>query len=237
MVTLMRVLDSVREARLHNCLRSVIGDRAVIRLQRLAAIAVRRSITGLAMVYWSDKAGSHAYTRHYQRHLGHLRRKPVVLLEIGIGGYGDPNWGGASLRVWRDFLQRGEIHGLDYHEKQISERRIHVHQGDQSDPVALRRLSDAHGPFDVIIDDGSHVNAHIRVSFDTLFDDHLKPGGVYVIEDLATAYDPQFGGGPPGHPGTSVELLKSLVDRANHPPLTISGLHVYEHVAFIEKAR
>src|SRR3712207_9439246 len=40
-----------------------------------------------------------------------------ILFEIGIGGYDDPNWGGASLRVWRDFFQRGDIHGLDFYER------------------------------------------------------------------------------------------------------------------------
>jgi 2-polyprenyl-3-methyl-5-hydroxy-6-metoxy-1,4-benzoquinol methylase len=39
------------------------------------------------------------------------------------------------------------------------------------------------GPFDFIIDDGSHVGQHITTSFKMLWQ-HLKPGGYYFIEDL-----------------------------------------------------
>jgi hypothetical protein len=204
-------------------------------MQRMIAPFLRRSLVGLAYVYWSDKAG-HGYTKLYERHLRHLRRRPVKLLEIGIGGYDSPTWGGSSLRTWRDYFFRGEIHGLDIYEKRIDESRIQAHRGDQSDDAFMRRLGAAHGPFDVIIDDGSHVNAHIRASFAALFEDHLRPGGVYVIEDLATAYDPEYGGGPPSHPGTSTELIKSLVDDVNLAPDRVAALHVYEQIAFIERA-
>jgi hypothetical protein len=53
---------------------------------------------------------------------------------------------------------------------------------------------------------------------------------------MATAYDPQYGGGPVGHPGTSVELVKSLVDDVNVEPRPVAALHVYEQIAFIEKS-
>jgi hypothetical protein len=43
------------------------------------------------------------------------------------------------------------------------------------------------GPFDVIIDDGSHVPAHM---ISTLFEmwPSVKPGGTYIIEGLETNY-------------------------------------------------
>jgi cephalosporin hydroxylase len=69
-------------------------------------------------------------------------------------------------------------------EKRIDEPRIHVHRGDQSDQSFLHDLARRHGPFDIVIDDGSHVNAHIRASFEALFVDHLKPGGYYIVEDI-----------------------------------------------------
>lgn len=158
------------------------------------------------------------------------------MLEIGIGGYESPTWGGASLRVWRDYFRRGHIHGLDIHPKQISERRLTTHQGDQSDLGFMAAFGVAHGPFDIVIDDGSHVNEHIRKSFAALFGEHLKPGGWYVIEDMATAYDPQFGGGEPGTTGTSTELVKGIVDAINLSG-SVAELHVYKQLAFIRKAR
>ena len=101
----------------------------------------------------------------------------------------------------------------------------------------LRSLGDQYGPFDLIIDDGSHVNAHILASFNALFGDYLKPGGFYVIEDLDTAYDPEYGGGNIGHPGTSVELVKAMIDEVSLAPRRVVSVHVYRGIALIEKAR
>jgi cephalosporin hydroxylase len=213
---------------------------------RLAAYPFRGNLTMLAAIYGSDKTNRHAYTEHYQRHLSHLRRQPVRVLEIGIGGYDTPQ-GGASLRMWRSYFRHADVHGLDLHFKAISEPGITAHQGDQSDPEVLRRLGDAHGPFDIVIDDGSHINRHIRASFGVLFPDYLKPGGWYVIEDMATAYLDDFGGGAVGTPETSVELVKDLVDDVNrtfweagggggHHPLAVKSIHVYEQIAFIAKS-
>jgi len=42
--------------------------------------------------------------------------------------------------------------------------------------------------FDIIIDDCSHIGEFTAVSFWHLFDRHLKPGGLYVIEDWGTGY-------------------------------------------------
>jgi hypothetical protein len=173
---------------------------------------------------------------HYERHLRHLRRGPVRLLEIRIGGYESPTWGGASLRMWLDHFPRGEIHGVDSNEKAIDEPGIRIHRGDQSGDEFMRALGREHGPFDVIVDDGSHINAHVRASFGAMFEDHLRPGGLYVIEDMATAYDPRCGGGPPGHPGTSVELVRRLIDAVNVEPRAVAAVHVYEQIAFIEEA-
>jgi hypothetical protein len=230
------LLDDLRNAHVHHWLRERVGDRAIVRIQRIVAPVFRRSLTALAVVYWSDKAGLHRYTRHYACHLAHLRRRPITLLEIGVGGDESPTWGGASLRMWRDYFIRGQIHGLDIYEKRIEEPRIHVHRGDQSDQRFMDELGARFGPFDVVVDDGSHRNAHVRTSFAALFDRHLRANGLYVIEDLATAYDPAYGGGPPGHPGTSVELVKGLVDGVNIEPRRVAAVHAYEQIAFIEKA-
>jgi hypothetical protein len=46
---------------------------------------------------------------------------------------------------------------------------------------------------------------------------HLRPGGILVIEDLQTSYYPDYGGGPPGMPGTTVSTLKQLIDILNLP--------------------
>lgn len=235
------LIDRARRAELHTQVREIVGDAAVIRFQRAMAPPFRSSLTWLAHVYWTDKGGNHSYIPLYERHLRPLRHRQVTILEIGIGGYQSLTWGGASLRMWRDYFRHGEIHGLDINRKAIHEPRIHVHCGSQADVEFLRSLAAEHGPFDVIIDDGSHVASHIRTSFTALFE-HVRAGGWYVIEDMGTAYDPKHGGGPPGHPGTSVALVKDLVDEVNRGVqeqivrAVVSELHVYEEIAFIRKA-
>lgn|GEM_PF-1870158 len=42
--------------------------------------------------------------------------------------------------------------------------------------------------FDIIIDDASHIGELTKIAFWHLFDNHLKPGGLYVIEDWGTGY-------------------------------------------------
>jgi hypothetical protein len=38
--------------------------------------------------------------------------------------------------------------------------------------------------FDIIIDDGSHIEDHILKTFHTLFEKYLSPGGIYFVEDF-----------------------------------------------------
>ena len=70
------------------------------------------TLTEIAARLRTDKWGGHFYTPHYERHLGHLRRREFTLLEIGIGGY-DRKRGGASLKMWKRFFRRAQIVGLE----------------------------------------------------------------------------------------------------------------------------
>jgi len=62
--------------------------------------------------------------------------------------------------------------------------------------------------FDFIIDDCSHRAAETSISFWHLFHDHLRPGGIYAIEDWGTGYWSDFGDRGEGMVG----FVKSLVD-------------------------
>jgi hypothetical protein len=207
------------------------------RAQRTLRVLARRNLSWLAAASGTDKrAHAHNYVPLYETHLGHLRDQPITLLEIGI-------LDGASLRMWRDYFHRGAIVGLDIEEKSSDDPRTTIFRGDQSAPDVLETLR-ARGPFDVIIDDGSHVGEHIWASFEGLFA-ALKSGGFYVIEDMQTAYRPDYGGGPPGTPRTSTALVKDLVDAVNRKWMAettgdqlpaVRAVHVYEKIAFVEKA-
>ncbi|MBB6474929.1 class I SAM-dependent methyltransferase [Sphaerisporangium rubeum] len=175
----------------------------------------------LATRYGTDKYGTlHWYTPHYARYLAPLRDRPVRLLEIGVGGYQDPAAGGASLRMWQRYFPRGLIYGLDLFGKTgVRGPRIRTLQGDQGDPAALRALAAEHGPFDIVIDDGSHLNEHVLLSLRELFP-HVRPGGLYVVEDTQTSYWPAFGG---GGPTTTMEFAKTLIDGLQHREFTGPG--------------
>lgn len=186
---------------------------------------------------------THGYIEHYARHFEPFRRRPINLLEIGIGTYG-PQGGGASLRTWQGYFTRAQIHGLDIVDKrQHADKRITVHQGDKAFLTDLARRI---GPLQIIIDDGSQHNHHVVASFEALFP-LLEVGGLYVIEDMQTSYLCSMGGSSTdlSHPGTSMNLLKGLCDEVNsmfianrHPtPWSrwIESVHVYRNVAFIVK--
>lgn len=125
------------------------------------------------------------YFVEYERLLRPLRDYPVKILEIGV-------FDGHSLLTWRDYLPQATIVGLDLKEAPAKIRgrdRIHFIQGSQADPAALdAAVAAAGGPFDLIIDDASHVGHLTKSSFVYLFPKHLKPGSSYIIEDIGTAF-------------------------------------------------
>jgi hypothetical protein len=201
--------------------------------------AVSWNLDALGILWGTDKArGHHGYTPYYARHLCAHRWSVRCVLEIGIGADSDPQAGGNSLRMWRSYFPRATIYGVDIYEKELAlagEARIVTLQADQSDRKSLIRVAAACPPFDLVVDDGSHIGSHIVTSFDVLFS-ALKPGGFYVIEDLETAYLPSFGGGPPGTPGTAAALTKSLLDELNMSSRRVAAVHAYPGLVLIEKA-
>ena len=208
------------------------------------------SLRAIAIETGTDKEGAHSYTGAYERHLGHLRDEPITLLEIGIGGYADPGQGGASLRMWKAFFPRARIIGLDIEDKsRLAEDRITILQGDQGDRAFLDGIAHEYGPFDVVIDDGSHRCAHVIASFEALFP-HLTEHGIYAIEDLQTSYWETYGGSSgEDRRGTSMTLIQSLIDGLNHaefdiphyePTYTdrwVTSVTAYHNLAFIQKGR
>ena len=130
--------------------------------------------------YDTDK--SRGFLRNYQACFSRFSGS-VHLLELGV-------FHGGSLLLWRDYFEQGSIAGLDINEVQVPDEsgRIKVYQGRQEDIDLLDRIGNESGPFDIIIDDASHLAQPTKVSFWRLFDRHLKPGGVYVIEDWRVGY-------------------------------------------------
>lgn len=151
-------------------------------------------LTQLAVLHGTDKFGPHDYTPVYHALLQSWRDKPVKLLEIGVGGYDDPDAGGESLATWRDYFPAGQIVGFDIEEKRMDlGPRVTILRGSQVDPGFIAMLIRDHGPFDVIVDDGSHLNDHVWQTY-TMLAPALTPGGIYIVEDVQTAFSPAFNG-------------------------------------------
>lgn len=195
----------------------------------------------LGREHGTDKVG-HRYLERYASHLGALRGEQFSLLEIGV-------YKGASLRMFRDFFPRAQVVGLDIKPVEMAdEPRITIHQGSQADVALLRRIDEQEGPFQVVIDDGSHVMAHLRTTFATMFP-LLADGGWYIVEDLSTSYWEEYGGGLPGRTGTAMSMLQQLVDGLNwdswlpaHDPPSytdfwIDEIHFYRNVCFLRKGK
>jgi hypothetical protein len=205
--------------RLRSWLRENLSRSNYRRLVRIARPILgrwhRNDLNRLASSLGSDKWGNHWYTQHYRRYFEPLKSKRLNVLEIGVGGYGDLDMGGASLCMWKAYFRKSRIVGIDLYDKShLSERRIDIRQCDQTDSEALARLSREYGGFDIIIDDGSHLNEHVIKTFQVLFP-LMRQNGIYVVEDTQTAYWPTWGGGI-GNPQTSMAFFKSLADGLNH---------------------
>lgn len=134
--------------------------------------------------YNTDKI-TNQYLEKYDPIFERLVDKEIKLLELGI-------YKGGSLLLWRDYFPKATIVGVDI-QVQVdfsNEERIHVFQGEQQDTGFLKKVAAETAPegFDIIIDDASHIGHLTKSAFRYLFDNHLKPNGIYVIEDWGTGY-------------------------------------------------
>ena len=132
----------------------------------------------------------HHYIPIYDRYLSQYRNTEFKFLEIGVDR-------GGSLQMWRKYFgDKAMIYGIDINPECTKFDGIagQVRIGSQSDPQFLEDVIDEMGGVDVILDDGSHQMEHIEKTLNTLFP-RLNYSGLYIIEDLHTAYWNHWGGG------------------------------------------
>jgi hypothetical protein len=182
----------------------------VLRRARGAALTALNAPDWLARLYGGTDKFEHGYIAYYRRVLGTRRFREMTVFEIGVGGYESTEPGG-SLQLWRDYFPRSTIVGLDINEKHVAYGpRVKFVRVDQSSAADLEAVVAAHGAPDIVIDDGSHVGDHQLASFDCLWP-QLRAGGAYVVEDIGTSYEPDFGGGKPAPPGSAIGLAERLL--------------------------
>lgn len=145
----------------------------------------------------------------YEHHFARFRDRQPTVLEIGVQG-------GGSLAMWRAYFgESATILGLDIDPSCSSHEAdgIRIYIGSQNDPAVLAQIMAEHPVLDVIIDDGSHLMADLKASFDYLYP-RISPEGVYLVEDTHTCYWPEYGGGL-GEPASFIEFVKSKLDEIN----------------------
>jgi hypothetical protein len=158
---------------------------------------------------YTDKWAS--YIEAYGAVLDPIRENIRSVLEIGVQN-------GGSLEVWARYLPHAtKIIGCDIDpacgKLAYSDPRIHLVVGDVNDVKTKKKVLNAIGNFDLIIDDGSHFPSDIIKTFWTYFP-HVALGGYLIIEDLHTSYWSSYEGGL-AHPQSSMQFLKLLADIVN----------------------
>jgi len=178
----------------------------------------------------------------YESHLEPYRGRDVRLLEIGVSH-------GGSLQMWRDYFGSGStIVGVDVAPRvaELAGDRIHIEIGDQGDAEFLRRVAAEHGPFDIVIDDGSHLPVHQIVSIEALWPT-LPESSIYIVEDLHSNYWAAYQGGRHVESTFMSWITERIHDlhafhseedgfAPNEWTHTLNGVHVYDSVAIFDKA-
>lgn len=211
------------------------------------------SLQELGIKYKNDKHDIHhtfkgkSYLNVYEQYLHPLKEKKINLLEIGIRD-------GSSLRMWEEYFPNATVYGLDIDPNchQISSERIKTFIGSQDDPEIIQKIAkEANYSFDIILDDGSHINELTLKSYDLLFH-YLKNEGLYIMEDLGCSYlgdDLQRNiviGGWPGMQYNKVELrndrkimnnfFNDIIEDIDTKGLCgVEFIHFYSKIAIIKK--
>ena len=138
----------------------------------------------------SQSAAAHDYLRKYEFFFKELRREKFTLLELGV-------FKGASLKTWEEYFEEAEIIGVDCEAAAGAyvTGRSRMIQGDLGHTGFLETLPQLNPR--IIIDDASHVWPHQLLALFVLFP-ALMSGGIYIVEDIHTSFQPlapMFNGG------------------------------------------
>jgi cephalosporin hydroxylase len=182
------------------------------------------------------------YFHVYERHFRPFVNRPVLMFEIGTGGGGSSQmwkryFGPLACIVTVDINIECAMHG---------DEQVKVRIGDQTNLEFLSEIIGEFGKPDIVLDDGSHVMEHVTTTFRYLYP-RMSHNGIYMVEDLHTAYLEGYGGGF-RKPGTFIELCKDLIDEINAdytggllPPTQFSqqtsGMHIYDSMVVFERGR
>lgn len=120
----------------------------------------------------NDKGGIHTYLETYDKLFAPFQ-KGCTMMEIGLAM-------GDSLKLWDEYFDSSLIIGIDISvvfEVGEYNNNVLVFEMDATKHIPIDT------PFDIIIDDGSHMEADQIQTFN-LLKGKINPGGIYIIEDI-----------------------------------------------------
>jgi hypothetical protein len=149
----------------------------------------------------SDK-DRNGYTALYHSLFKNIRSRMLVILEIGVGctqlmGHEYEGHQGASLKAWAEYFPNAVVFGTDVEPEAINlsfmNGRVTTHYCDSTNISEVKAFAERirkqigvdnrSGIFDIIIDDGSHLQVDQLKTLHNLFP-YLKHNGYYIIEDI-----------------------------------------------------
>ncbi|WP_374377219.1 hypothetical protein [Dongia sp.] len=191
-------------------------------------------LTAIADHFKTDKGSiKHNYTAVYERYFSPLRQKPNLrLMEIGVAC-------GSSLKMWSKYFAAAQVTGVDIRPDCAKLCKLYPNI---NIVIANATQKTIPGPFDIIIDDGSHVSADIAETF-RLNWDSVTPGGLYVIEDLKCTHNPAYRSLLPFDiPAQRFErshfmnMVDQMLQEMDWRRGNVSFVHFYKEMAIIQKA-
>lgn len=149
----------------------------------------------------------------YDKLLPQYIGKNPKFLEIGVDR-------GGSLELWLKYFDNNiDLYAVDINpdslKYEFNGASVNYALLDQSNEEQWNEYLKDKPNFDVIVDDGSHINSHQILTLLTLYP-KLNDGGIYVVEDTHTSYWHEWNGGLHKQ-GTFIEFAKGLLDYIHMP--------------------
>jgi hypothetical protein len=150
-----------------------------------SAAAELLSLEELAYRFGTDKShDDHKYVDLYSMLLDPIRERVYNMTEIGVAA-------GQSLEMWHAYLPNSLVWGIDMKWSKSTEQkmarlpRVRLRRALSDRRPKVAKLHFAPNSMDLIIDDGDHYPpANDRTLLN--FWPFLRPGGLYIVEDVAT---------------------------------------------------
>lgn len=124
---------------------------------------------------------------------------------------------GASYATWLEYFPRLELYYIEHDVDCVGVhadkfRSAHIYTGDQANRSFLDNFAaatTADGLFDLVVDDGGHTMEQQLAALEQLWP-IVRPGGLYVIEDLQTSFLQHYGGQNPAEEGNGQTTMRYL---------------------------